>query len=116
VQEKYPETVEFIRDGAHYVLIVARDMVHMGAKLLNHPLSGVITPGASPYKTLVVSRLEKKGSAVPDFGSLSLIEGALGAVQKSPGGRCAYDYETLVDFQVIDLDMLDSAMGALGGR
>ena len=110
VQAKYPETAKFLESGAEEVLIAVRDSVHLGAAILNHPLSGDILPGVCPYKSLIVTDADGSGSFHTDFESLALVENALRAVRKAPEGFKGYDEKTLEDFRVIDLDLLESAL------
>lgn len=81
------------------VLVEARDMIHLGWRLLNHPLASSIKPNQTPYKTLILAR----GDGL-DYQSLTLIEAALAAVKKLgtfPGG----EQRVLEDLQLIDLEM-----------
>jgi len=106
VQEKYPEATEFIGAGVEGVLIAVRDRVHMGVKLINHPLSGGVMPGVSPYKSLVVTDEKVSGACRTDFESLRLIESALAALEVPSEGLVCYDDDTLEDFRVLDFDLL----------
>lgn len=38
------------------VLIVVRDYIHKGHKLLTHPLMGSIKPNQTPYKSVAISK------------------------------------------------------------
>ena len=81
------------------VLAAARDMVHMGWRMLNHPLSSSIKPNQTLYKTLVL----RQGTGL-DYESLAAIEAAIAAVKKLgpfPGGS----ERALADLQLIDLDL-----------
>lgn len=83
----------------HAVLIAARDLVHLGWRLLNHPLSSSIKPNQTPYKTLVLA----KGCEL-DYQSLSVIEAAIATSLKLgefPGSIPAI----LDDLQLMDLEM-----------
>ena len=91
------------------VLTAARSAVHRGAELVSHPLSGVNKPGASPYKSVVVT--SPSTEAQLHFQSLKLIEEAIAYYKKNPKSRFIHiDEETLKDFQVIDLDMVVSSL------
>lgn len=59
------------------VLFAVRDAVHMGAKLLTHPLYGNLRPYQQPYRTILL----EDGLAPCDFESLTLIENALDVYQ-----------------------------------
>jgi hypothetical protein len=91
------------------IFTLARDEIHLGARLINHPLSGSIKPNESPYKSLVLSN--ERGSL--DTDSLLLMEGAIATLRKLPKRERTLSERVLDDFQVIDLDLLDSAIAAL---
>jgi hypothetical protein len=112
VRDKYPDLAEFLDTGPEGVLIAVRDRVHLGAGVLNHPLSGDVLPGISPYKSIIVTGTKRDGSIRTDFESLGLIERAIGAIKEPPAGFKGHDMKTLEDFQVLDLDLLDSALAA----
>jgi hypothetical protein len=81
------------------VLNAARDLIHLGWRLVNHPLSSSVKPNQTPYKTLVLAR----GLGL-DYRSLNLIEGAIAAAEKFgdfPGGS----KKVLADLQFLDLEM-----------
>jgi len=92
------------------VFCAARDRIHQGAKLISHPLSGSIKPNQSPYKSLVLSAQADRRL---DLTSLTLIEEAIATLLKLPVLQRQYSACIHKDFQVIDLDLLDSAMDAL---
>ena len=108
--EKYPEISILYNTSVEGIFIHCRNVIHKGASLINHPLSGSVKPNVSPYKSLVVSS-EK---SVVDFDSLSLIENAIETLKKLGVRNISnYNESTTCDFQVIDLDLLNSAMKAL---
>ncbi|WP_057764408.1 GrdX family protein [Companilactobacillus tucceti] len=110
VEEKYPEITEFEEDSTvGDIFNHSRDAIHLGANLINHPLAGSIKPNQSPYKSLVLS--DRKGDL--DMFSLTLIEGANQVLKKLGPRRRGYAESVLEDFQVIDLDLLDSAIDGL---
>lgn len=108
--DRYPEVSSLHTCSVMEVFRTARDCIHRGATLINHPLSGSVKPNISPYKSLVLS-LEKEG--VVDFQSLQLIEGAQAVLKKLPANDRTYTTQVLEDFQVIDLDLLMSCIQAL---
>lgn len=107
--EKYPGVCRFCSTNVEGIFIAARDVIHQGARLINHPLSGSIKPNESPFKSLVLSL----GNGVLDLESVQLIEGAEAVLKKLPVKNRAYSPQVMEDFQVIDLDLLDSAIKAL---
>ena len=110
VDIKYFQTAEFLDSGADGVLLRARDYIHLGARLLSHPLSGCVLLGVSPYKSLVILEAEKNLPAAVDIMSLGLIENAIKLMKRTPVDFKGNDEKILEDFRVIDLDLLDSAM------
>lgn len=88
--------------GLKEVLIAARDLVHLGWQLVNHPLASSIKPDQSPYKTLVLTQ----GKGV-ELQSLRLIEGALAAAEKF-GPFTAGKH--LADLQLIDFEVAEEAI------
>ena len=113
VYEAYPNASEFMDVGAEGVLVAVRDRVHLGAVILNHPLSGGVLPGISPYKSLIVTNVCDTDDLKTDFSSLALIESALKALKKPHSGFEGYDSQALEDFEVLDLDILGSAVVSL---
>jgi len=115
VWDEYREFTEYI-DTAEDVFVICRNAIHQGAVLINHPLSGSIPPHLCPYKSLVIS---KEANATTDFLSLRLIEEAMAALNKPDerNGAAQEDIrsnlQVLKDFQLIDLDLLNSALAAL---
>ncbi|MDL2274051.1 GrdX family protein [Oscillospiraceae bacterium OttesenSCG-928-G22] len=106
---KYADICEFFDEPPEGVLSAARDRVHLGAKLMHRSLSGGATHSGSPYKSLVIVAT----TGVVDFASLRLIEGATFKGRGRLRGGRTYPGTALDDFQLIDLDLLDSAIAAL---
>ena len=108
-QGKYEHFTQFHSCTVEDIFKLARDEIHLGAVIINHPLSGSVKPNESPYKSLVLST--KRGEL--DVKSLQLIEGALEVLRKMPPRNRVLPAQAIEDFQVIDLDLLDSAITAL---
>lgn len=79
------------------VLVKARDLIHLGWRLHNHPLASSLKPNQTPYKTLVLS----PGTNL-DHQSLRVLEGALALVKSL--GSYAGGHQALFDLQLIDLE------------
>ena len=109
VFDKYQNITSLQDCSVEDIFILARDEIHLGAKLINHPLCGSIKPNESPYKSLVLSG--ERGSL--DTDSLLLIESAFATLRKLPKRERKLSERVQNDFQVIDLDLLDSAIAAL---
>jgi hypothetical protein len=76
--------ITFIDGSAWEVLVKSRDAVHLGGKLLNHPLYGNFRPYQQPYRSLILQKNSNISSA--DLHSLELMENAL-EVYRSCGDR-----------------------------
>jgi len=112
VSAKYPQMAKHIGHGVGAVLQAARDEIHLGAILINHPLSGSIGIGETPCKSLLLRG--RRGAL--DMASLKLIESALEAFRQAPPGSRELPPDIARDFQVIDLDLLDCAVKTLSAR
>jgi hypothetical protein len=110
VQIEHPILATFIDGSVKDVLIKARDYTHLGAELLNHPLSGSLSLGENPYKSLII---KEKCDSVPiktEYFSLTLIENALEQLREPPVDFDGYNQDMLADFQVLDLDMVNECI------
>ena len=110
VQRKYSQVTTLVDGSVQEVFVAGRNAIHQGAKLINHPVCGSVKPNESPYKTLLLSKTE--GEPL-DFYSLRLIEGAFQVLRKLPVKHIPYTEKMLEDYQVIDSDLVDSAIVAL---
>ena len=105
VREKLPEA-EFFDTDYLGILKIVRDRVHLGHRLLTHPLSSSVKPGETPYKTVVISA--DKGSL--DEKELSIIEDSIQTCLKLTKNIVKRNFSTeiLADFQLIDYDIISS--------
>ncbi|MDD2574123.1 MAG: GrdX family protein [Bacillota bacterium] len=87
---------------------LARDLIHKGCILLTHPLSGSIKPNETPYKSIA---LEKRQGPV-DLVSLEIMEQSIARTKSLQEYRGTPDWpeKYLVDFRVIDLDLIKNAL------
>lgn len=98
--------LDFI-DGTYMnVLERVRDRVHLGHKLLTHPLSGSVKPGETPYKSVMIS--SKPG--IIDMESLGTIEMSIVTCRKFPIKCESLPQKVLEDFQLVDFTLIDSAI------
>lgn len=107
-KDKY--VVEYVEEGAQLdVLKKARDYVHNGYRLLTHPLMGSVKPNETPYRTVCIS---KKPEKTVDLNSLEIIEQAIATTEKflKDFNTPKWSEKILVDFQVIDLDLIVHAI------
>ena len=103
------ENVEFC-DGADQmeILLRARDRIHMGARLIMHPMPGRIKPHETPYKSIFLENIKGK----IDFQSVMIIEDSIAETRKFLNGntRIKYDDALLDDLQYIDSLLLENGI------
>jgi len=111
VAARWPEATEWVDVGARGVLIRVHGLVHLGCRLLTHPLAGSVKPNESPYRSVIVSQ---NPDSTIDFDSLRIIEGALAVVDRSgPPRYCTIPPRVDADFQLIDRTLMESAIESL---
>ena len=113
VKQKYDKeyNVEFVDGSLLDVLIMVRDRIHEGHKLLTHPLAGSIKPNETPYKSVLISC--NKGDL--DLDSLLMISSNIETVQKFINIKRPIEWKEkiLEDFMVIDLDLISSGIESM---
>ena len=102
--------VEYIKGSMYELMIVVRDRVHGGCRLITHPMSGSVKPGETPFKSVLISDSPGfPGSPdQPDLGSLLMIEECLLSLSKfarNPIREC-----DLHDMQTVDLALIRPAI------
>lgn len=110
-KEKFSEeyTVKFVEGNVEAVYKKVRDEIHMGHRLLTHPLMSSVKPNETPYRTICVS-IEKADKV--DFQSLQMIEDSMATLHKflNMAALPNYNEQVLYDFQVIDFDLIHHAL------
>ncbi len=91
------------------VLTAARDRVHLGAKLLAHPMAGRLRPNETPYRTVVLEDAE----GPLDLPSFEIIEYCLAEEEKYGKSRKKYDGLMLPDLRFINCEILKSILEEL---
>ena len=104
VHGKYPEIAAYIDGGVMDVFTHVRDAVHLGGKIISHPLSGSVKPNESPYRSVVIV----PGAGPVDFKSLHIIEDAVATLARLGKREHNFDESVLADFRIIDLDLMNS--------
>ncbi|MDD2201658.1 MAG: GrdX family protein [Firmicutes bacterium] len=112
IAAKWPRSAEWVCGGAGDVLSCVRDHVHLGHRLLSHPLAGGTRPNESPYRSVFITNCPI--STAVDFDSLRIIEGSM-AVMKGFGASRFRPIPPHVDYdyQLIDCALMESAMESL---
>ncbi|MEW8955967.1 GrdX family protein [Clostridium sp.] len=100
--------VEYIDEDVITLLNKVRDYIHLGHKLLTHPLMSSIKPNETPYRTVVISK-EKKDM---DMDSLTIIENTIATTLKfiKDFSIPNWPQNILEDFQLIDYDLIQNAI------
>ena len=106
VLDRYPPFARYLEGGVMAVLTAARDEIHKGARLLNHPQSGNFELNETPYRSIVIQL--SKGSL--HFESLQLIEHAISTLSRLPKKNHQYSEAALADYREIDLDLIKGAI------
>ncbi len=93
------------------VLVRARDMIHLGAKLVMHPMMGRIKPHETPYKSVfleVPEEREREKGTECDLNSVIMIEDSMAETAKLLQNTFAlkYDDSMLPDLQYLDYLLL----------
>lgn len=104
-----------IQGHAHDVLCAARDKVHLGWVLLNHPLYGNFRPNHQPFRSLLLSPPAQAGSGTDVF-SLNLIEQALAVYDSCPQLWATPDNVPPVMFEDcshIDVELMQATLASV---
>jgi hypothetical protein len=89
------------------VYFKSRDLIHQNWKLISHPLAGSVKPAKNPYRSIILAQSEKL-----DFYSLQTIENSLQKLKQfnKKQKKKEYSQRIRVDYQLIDLSLLNSAL------
>lgn len=103
-EERVVEVI-FINDNVMKVFEKVRDYIHIGHRLLTHPLMSSVKPNETPYRTVCVSVVAGKSL---DMQSLTIIENAIATTNKflKMGKTPNWTENVLNDFKVIDYDLI----------
>lgn len=99
--------VQFCPVKYQALLVLVRDQVHQGHRLLTHPLSGSVKPNETPYKSVAISNNSQSAYCV---NSLMMIEDALLACDRFAPRDMAITPQMDADFQLVDWTLLASAL------
>lgn len=110
VYDKYNSkfNVVFLEKGSYTdVLEKVRDHIHLGFKLLTHPLAGSLKPNQTPYKTVIIAKSDRS-----DYESIILIENSIEAAHKFLRLRATpkWDDKILNDFKTVDMSLIDNVV------
>lgn len=116
VNEHYSDkfNLEFFPDDTQAeILKHARNKIHLGAKLLIHPMPGRIKPHETPYKSVLL----EEGASETNFDSVVIIEDSIKMTEKYLNNTVYTKYydELTQDLQYIDKLLLDSGIEEIRG-
>ena len=94
------------------ILKLARDRIHLGAKLVIHPMMGRIKPHETPYKSVFLEVPDTDDSFTTDFTSLQIIEDSIHETEKFLNDTYMIKYtgEMLPDLSFIDYLLIKNGM------
>ncbi|MCF4113817.1 GrdX family protein [Dethiosulfovibrio acidaminovorans] len=103
----------FLDGSAYDVVVAARDRIHLGWTLLNHPLYGNFRPYHQPFRSMFLRAPMDQSRPVVDETSLSLVEKAI-EVYLSCSDRWLIPNETpevmYRDCSVLDYDLMKETL------
>ena len=105
------EQIDFRPDaGQEDILKASRDLIHLGARLVMHPMMGRIKPHETPYKSVFLEVPDEPCEL--DTESLIIIEDSISETEKYLNNTFMkkYDDSLLPDLQYIDLLLLKTGM------
>ncbi len=111
VQSKFAAIDQHACESYEHVLHQVRNRVHVGARILTHPLAGSVKPGETPYRSVAID--DQQGGL--DMQSLEVIEGAIDRFNTmiSCARERVLNEKILEDFQLIDYQLLKSGLEAI---
>lgn len=109
---KYKENynIEFMDSETMYdVLMKTRDLLHLGYKLLTHPMSGSLKSNQTPYKSILLIK-KNNNFENTDFYDILMIENAIENYNKFIKNRHLTNYTENIknDFKTVDLSLIES--------
>lgn len=101
--------IMYVEGSLMDVLLLVRDHIHKGHRLLTHPLSGSVKPNETPFKTVLISTVNGKTT---DMDSLMLIEVSIQTAEKLLRDRKTPVWSDKLrdDFSLIDYDLINNAI------
>lgn len=110
-------SIDFVDGSSWDVLIKVRDMIHLGWKLLSHPLYGNLRPYQQPFRSAILSYESGDNSASVDEYSLTLLDNAL-SIYRSCSDRLllrgVLPSATEDDYATIDFELMKESLDRYG--
>ncbi len=123
VYDEFSAKVEIVYGedlGQEEILKMARDRIHLGAKLVIHPMMGRIKPHETPFKSVFLEIPDEReisdGSFTTDMTSVTIIEDSIAETAKLIHNtyRQKYDEQLLSDLSYIDFILIKSGIEEYG--
>jgi hypothetical protein len=105
--------VVYHRKSCEELLIILRDQIHLGGKLLSDPMPGSRRMLESPFRSVVLATSKNKGHPL-DIHSLQTIEKAIRHYRRIKELKTPVAETVLADFQQVDKQLLNSTLKELG--
>ena len=105
IEISYFEQADFME-----ILYKARDFIHLGYKLLTHPIVSSIKPYETPYKTIVLAY----NNGEIDLESIELIENSIELLKNfldKPRRKLTKNIDE--DFRLIDYELINGAIESI---
>lgn len=105
IEISYFEQADFME-----ILYKARDFIHLGYKLLTHPIVSSIKPYETPYKTIVLAY----NNGEIDLESIELIENSIELLKNfldKPRRKLTKNIDE--DFKLIDYELINGAIESI---
>jgi hypothetical protein len=104
VKSTYSDVI-FVEGSFEDVLVKARDFVHSGYKLINHPLGASLRMLFSPYRSIIIGEKQQKAEDM----HIETIENSIENYRKHMETRMP-DIKNSADYALIDSELLKSSL------
>lgn len=99
--------VDYRDVSLHELMLMVRDFVHLGHRLLTHPLSGSVKPNETLYKSIGITDQPEGGLCL---SSLDIIENSIQTVERFAKIKKPIDSNAKNDLQLVDFTLISSAL------
>lgn len=99
--------IRFMDCSSRDIFHAARDLIHLGWRLIGHPMYGNFRPSKQPFRTLALE--SGSDGSIIDMDSFSMIEAAL---EDTAPSMLASDLSdgTRHDFAIIDFELMKETL------
>ncbi len=106
-EKDFSDVIDYVFVDGNFldVLVKVRDLIHMGHKLISHPLGASIRIMFSPVRSILLS--DEKYDA--DILSMEVIESSIDKYKATMENR-NIDFRNKDDYEFIDIELLKSAL------